>query len=154
MAYTILETEYVEINGVPLATPAWTINDLSPLWDAATLRGDDRVVPFSDGAYPLRRFRDEMRVQIPITIYGQKKWDDTDYANVRIGLMTNVDHIRTNLLTPATTSDGTWNLILHLPDGTTRSAACFVIPPIQIEGLGPSAVRGVLDIVIPQGFLA
>jgi len=108
MSYVVVEAEYVEINGVPLSTPAWTINDLSPLWDAATLRGADRIVPFSDGAYPLRRFRDEFRVQIPITIYGDTKWDGTTYSNIRVGLMTNVDHIRTNLLTPATTSDAKW----------------------------------------------
>lgn len=153
MPYVITQDEYVTINGVPLATPAWEVNDLAPLWDAASLRGEDRVIPFSDGALPLRRFRDEMRVQIPITVFSDRSWEDVAYPDARIGLQRNIDHLRDNILTPNTAGTGTWNLVLTMPDGGTRGAGCFVIPPMQLTDLGPGAVTGVLDILIPQGYL-
>ena len=153
MPYTIVDNEYVQINGVPLSTTAWEVNDLAPLWDAASLRGEDRVIPFSDGALPLRRFRDEMRIVIPITIWGFYDWNNNANADARIGLQRNIDHLRDNILTPNTAGTGTWNLILVMPDGGTRGAGCFVIPPMQLTPLGPSAVTGVLDILIPQGYL-
>lgn len=150
---TITRVEYVEINSVPLATPAWEVNDLSPLWDVAGLRGEDRVVPFAEGALPLRRFRDEMRCQIPLTVYGDVDQDGTPQSDARIGLMENLDYLRVNILTPNTVGDGTWELTLHMPDGSTRTADCFVLPPFQMSIISPSCVRGVLDILIPQGFL-
>lgn len=150
---TPVDTEYVEINGLPLATAAWVVNDLSPLWDAAGLRGEDRVIPFSDGALPLRRFIDEMRVQVPITVYGDFDSDGNANSDGRIGLMENIQEITNYIGIPNDSGDGTWELILHMPDGSTRVADCFVVPPFQWTPVSPIVVRGVLDIIIPQGFL-
>ncbi len=150
----ITETEYVSVNGVPLATPAWIVNDLSPLWEAGSLRGDDRIIPFAPGKKPLRRILDELRVVIPITVFGDFDQDGVAQSNARIGLQTNVDYLRDNILTPNPSDPGTWPLVLHLPDGTTRSADCFVLPPFQIQPLSPIACTGVLDILIPSGVLA
>jgi len=150
---TITRTEYLEVNNVPLATPAWEVLDLSPLWGIGGLRGEDRVIPFADGKSPLRRVRDDWREVVPIVIYGDFDQNNVAQSNTRTGLQANIDYLRDNILTPNTTDPGTWTLKLHMPDSTIRTAECFVLPPMQLVPLSPMAVRGVLDILIPAGKL-
>lgn len=147
----ITHTHYVEINSVPLATPAWVVMDMSPLWDAPGLRGGDRRIPYEDGEQPLRRFLEPLRVVVPLLIRGDRDQDNAAYSNTMIGLQTNLDYLRSNILTPSTSDPGTWPIVLHMPDSTTRSSDCFVIPPLQIKPIGRNAFTGVLDILVPSG---
>lgn len=154
MPYTVVGTEYVEINGVPLDTTGWRTNNLAPLWDAAQQRGDDRLVPYLDGLTPERRRVDVMRVPIPVTVFGDYNWNNTAYSNKRIGLQTNMDHLRANLLLPSTSDDDpTLDLILHMPDGSTRGGGCFVLPSVNPQSLGPGVLQITLDVLLPSGNL-
>lgn len=151
---TITRTEYVEINSVPLATPAWEVTDLSPLWEASPVRGEDRLIPYLQGRQPLQRVIDELRVQVPLVVYGDFDQDGVAIANGRIGLMNNLDYLKNAFMVPNTSStEGTWPLILHMPDSSTRGADCFVLPPLNYVSVGPITVRCVLDILIPAGEL-
>src|ERR1044072_1553800 len=125
-------TEYLEINSV--AFYAWIlINHLSPLWDMPPLRGADRLIPFAPGQQPLPRIQDEARVPVPFTLFGDVDWTGTPYSTGRIGLMTNRDYLVQNVRTPNPSGNGTYPLVLHMPDGSSRGADCFVLTPIAIN---------------------
>lgn len=155
MPYTATSTEYVEINGVPLHTAAWMVEDLAPLWTGVALRGEDRLIPFSNGELALRRRIGALHVVVPLIVFGDKKWDGTTYSNARTGLWNNVRQLQTAVFTPSTSdASPTWSLILHAPDGSTWGAGCLVQWTVDSGNIGPSAVRGALDIWIPTGLLA
>lgn len=156
MSFQITSDEYLEIRGVPLHTPAWIVNDLAPAWDVASLRGQDRIVPFSDGQLPMPRVRDEMRFQVPITVFGDMSADGSAFSDARIGLWLNTRYLDMVLGIPETSDsdDGTMALVLHAPDDSLWIADCFVIPPFGWTPVGPSVVKGVLDVIVPAGFLA
>ena len=150
----ITDTMYLEINNIPLATPAWRVLDLSPLWDAAPVRGEDRLIPFAQGVKPLARVVDALRVQCPLLIKGDRDQDNAIISNTNIGLASNTDYLRSNIWTPNPAGDGTWPLVLHMPDSSTRGADCFVLPPMQLVPAGKIALRAVIDILIPAGELS
>lgn len=156
MSFLITSDEYLEIRGVPLHTPAWVVNDLSPAWDVAKLRGEDRIIPFSDGQLPLPRVRDEMDFEVPITVFGDMGADGSTFSDARIGLWLNTRYLETVLGIPETSDsdDGTMSLILHAPDSSLWVASCFVIPPFNWSPVGPGVVRGILRVIVPTGFLS
>jgi hypothetical protein len=151
---TITQFEYVEINSVPLATPAWEITDLAPLWDAAPIRGGDRLIPFQQGVDPVRGIVDAFRCQLPFIVYGDFDQDGTPIADARAGLWTNIRYLQDQFCIPnPATIEGTWPLILHAPDGSSWGGDCKVLPPLQLVGATPAAAEGVFDILIPAGGL-
>lgn len=152
--FLITSDEYLEIRGVPLHTPAWLVNDLAPAWDVARLRGEDRIVPFSDGRLPLPRVRDEMDFEVPLTVFGDMGADGSIFTDARIGLWLNVRYLETVLGIPQTSDsdDGTTSLVLHAPDDSLWVADCFVIPPFNWNPVGPGVVRGILRVIVPSGF--
>jgi hypothetical protein len=151
----ITRTEYVEINSVPLATPAWIVLDTSPLWDTPPVRGTDRIVPYTVGQTPLKRIYDAHRFTLPMVIHGAQDRTGTFYSDVRVGLYTNVQELITAVVDPeATAEPGLKVITLHAPGGVTRTGDCLVIPPLHIgANLGRTAVRAALDIIIPAGVL-
>ena len=150
----ITRDEYLEINDVPLATPAWEVLDLSPLWDVAGFRGDDRLIPQRDGEKPLRRRIAAMRVQVPLIVYGDADQDGMPYSEGRAGLRANLVYLEEAFMVPnLSNADGTWPLVLHLPAGETLSGDCIVNPPLQLAPKSPTTVLCVLDIKIPAGVL-
>lgn len=155
MPYVATSNEYASINSVPLHTDAWLIEDLAPLWFAPVLRGEDRLIPMSDGERALRRRKGAWHGVVPLVVFGDKGWDgSTVYTNYRLGLQRNVDQLTANVFTPSTSdADPTWDLILHMPDGSTRGADCFVQATPDNGNLGPTALRFALDIWIPTGGL-
>lgn len=154
MPDVILETEYVEINGVPLATPAWMVMDLSPLWDVPGVRGSDRRIPYAEGEQPLRRIYDAKRVVLPLLIFGEANRANVPYADHRVGLLTNFDELVAEVADPDAAPDpGTKLLRLFMPGGVIRSGQCHVIPPLGIGRLGAVGLRAALDLVIPAGRL-
>ena len=58
MAYVVTASEYVAIDGVPLATPAWFCDDFSDLLNGAGVRGGDLVVGSRPGQVARRRTLD------------------------------------------------------------------------------------------------
>lgn len=155
MSFLITSTEYLEIRGVPLHTPAWLVNDLSPAWDCASLRGEDRIIPFSDGQLPLPRIIDEIDFAVPLTVFGDKSADGSDFSDARIGLWLNTRYLESVFAPQVSDSDdGTMSLVLHAPDSSLWVATCFVIPPYNWTPVGPSVVKGLLRVIVPDGFLS
>ena len=150
-------TEYVEINSVPLATPAWWVQDPTPLLDRGPLRGADRIIPFTDGQQALQRRTDEFRVVLALYVTGAADQNGTLASNQRSQLTTNIDYLLTNVFTPNSSSPWTRTLNYHRADSTTKTAPCIVVPPfapvVVNRGRG-TMVLGALDIIIPAGVLS
>lgn len=155
MPTVITREEYLEFNGVPLATPGWEITDLSGLWDAPAVRGEDRLVPYHEGVLPLRRWIDMKRAQLPLIVYGDLDHEDAPHVDARAGLLENLDYLKQRVLRPnqSATITGTRNLKHHLPDGSVREADAIILPPWQPVTVGPHTLRGVLDVLIPGGVM-
>jgi hypothetical protein len=156
MPPVITRAEYLEVDGegaigyIPLATPAWEILDLSPLWDGPDVIGEDRHVP-GYGALSFRREVTASRRALPMMIYGEYAQDGVAYLDPREGLQTNLDYLLTNLVVPPAAGDGTRAAILHGPGGATKTANLQVLSPLRTAPAGPLALRASLEVVIPAG---
>lgn len=147
-------TEHVVINSIALATKAFWLEDPTPLYEIASVRGDDRVIPFAAGQQALPRISDVIRVQLGLFVSGYFDTSDNAASNPRMTLKSNLDYIYTNVMAPNLSSPYTRSIVLHLADGsTTKSSTCIVIPPFQPVRVSDRGyvVKGVLDIKIPSG---
>lgn len=150
MPPVITYTRYLEISGIPLATPAWKVIDLAPLLDGPDLRGADRLVPGAVGVRPYPRRATVSIRTLQMVIFGDRSLEGTPYANRRDGIDTNVAYLVDNLLAPPG-GNGTRLAILHLQNGSMKSAYVHVLSPLRLGHIGPGAVRGALDLSIPSG---
>lgn len=154
MPYEITQDEYVELGGVPLATPAWEVTDLAPLWDTGEVRGDDRVVPYRRGVLPYRRSWGARIVELPLVIFGDASPEGVAAPPGRGQLWAN-----RNLLVQAIrplrigTPDGTRTLTYHAPDGATYTSPASVIGNLRPQPKGPSAFAATLRLSLTAGVL-
>lgn len=153
MAYDINSSEYLTIDGVPLQCAGWTHTNLWEMWSGPATRGTDRIIPGAVGILSKPRRATARRVQLAVTIFGDRAWDGTPYVDPRVGLWTNVDHLRTNVTDPVTTGDGTRTAVLYLPDGSTVTGSVTVEAFTLGEGYGV-AIPSTIDITIPAGALS
>lgn len=154
MTYAVNSPEYVEIDGVPLQTPAWTTTNLWELWSGPDTRGQDVVIPGAAGVLAYRRRATVTRRALALVIFGEWKWDGTANTDPRAGLEANVAHLRVNVTDPTLDNPGTRTATLHLPSGAT------VTGPVTVEGftlggdMGEYACTAVLDLSVTLGALA
>jgi len=140
------------ISSVPMNGPAWKVLNLHVLQQPADQRGDDRLIPGSAGVLPLRRRDTVTRHSLQILITGTHDRTGAAVADRFEGLQANIDYLRTNVVAPTGTGDGTRSAVLTMPDGTTRTE------PIHVTGmqfgdvsLDGSWMKAVLEISIPSG---
>lgn len=151
MSFTITTTEYLEVNGVPLATPAWQITNLLPeMVSGATLRGSDIVIPHATGVLANKRRITATVKQFHMQIFPFKKWDNTAYTDRLTGLMTNTEYLTANLGLAYATGDGTVTATWHRQDATTKSAS-VTVTSFTTRDLGMAIVEGVLELSVRDG---
>jgi hypothetical protein len=153
MSDLITATEYVAIDSIPLATPAWRVVNVSELWQAADQDGSDTIIPGANGARPNPRWRRPTERVLELHIFGEANREGTPYANARIGLWTNVVALRSGLVNPPGSSTGTRTCIVHLGDGSTTLTG-----PVHVTGLewtprSPVWIVAALTLSIPAGQL-
>lgn len=149
MPDVITATEYLEIASVPLATPAWRITSLVPLWGAADLKGNDLDLPGTNGSRPYLRRPRATTYALEMVIWGDRNRENTAYGNVRTGLHTNLEALHTAIVDPTGTGDGTRVAIWHKPTG---NATCDVhVLGLVPRALSPRSIRATLQLSIPQG---
>lgn len=154
-------TEYLEISGVPLAGPAWMIEDLTGLLDFPAIRGSNRLVPHLPGRVGHPRRVDETRIVLPFLINGCCDQSGTPFADHRIGFQTNLAYLWTNVFDPSDPDDvvtGTRQAIWHQADGGTATADVHVGSPLQLGLLfstGNSKVlTATLELTVDAGVFA
>jgi hypothetical protein len=154
--YTIIGTEYLVIDDVPLSTPAWVITDHAALWGAGDMRGEDIIIPGAAGVLPRQRRPTVTKVDLELWIVGHVDWNNVAQANERAGLARNVNHLMTNVAAQPGTPAGTRSAVLHMPPGSTPAT---LSGPVHVEqfrlaGRGPGAALAQLTLSIPAGALA
>jgi hypothetical protein len=152
MPFTISQpSEYLEFNGVPLSTPAWEALDLSPAYDAAPLRGEDRLIPEAQGRRALHQIVDELSFVIPLAVWGFKDWDDNEYADPMMGLLTNLEFLKANVFAPNPSAPYTWAVRHFRRDGSVTHAQGKAVPPFSPLDDGFASVVISVEILIPDG---
>lgn len=151
----ITRTDYLVINSVPLATPAWEIVDLSELWDATGVKGADIDIPHAHGSLAMPRRRAMTVYSLGINIYGQRDQENTVYPNPWNGLYTNIAYLRGNVTAPVSTGNGTVAATLHLPDGSsTLTANVTPLGGLRVKAEAHTMARAVLTFSIADGQFA
>lgn len=139
---------------IPMNSPAWDVLDYAALYDGPPLVGEDRAIPGATvPRIAIGREIDESVVALRLVIYGDRSYDDVPYADPRVGVRANVEFLRSNLLLPPGTADGSRPVTFHRLDGTTDVGSVVVAGPLDAVPAGPTSVRGVLRLAIPAGFL-
>ena len=152
MSYLVTSTEYIEIDGVPLATPAWIVTDLSELNDGPENRGSNLVVPRRPGAIIRRRVRESRIANIPIVIFGDRDAENNVHADAREGLLSNIDDLKKALRMPNTVTSASRLLKYYRPTGTVE-AVVQTTQKLDIEQISPTTARAVITVEIPAGVL-
>jgi phage-related protein len=150
MTYEITASEYLELGIVPLSTPAWATEDISSLLAGPPARGTDLVIPGRPGQIARPRVTDARTVTIPLTVFGDYDWEGNAYADRRLGLMTNLEHLKLRLAPPLGTDQR--NLTWYSPAGDRR-AKTLPESAIDISMLGTHTARVVITLTIPSGLL-
>ena len=158
MADLIILREYIDIDGTPLATPAWFTSDLGNLLDSATVAGDDTIMPGTHGARANPRWRRPTQIVIPMYFCGERDRTNAPYANARTGLAANVLAFRAAVVDSPGTSTDLRTLTYHLPSATPSGGHTTMTAQIHVDQLttttiGPDWRAGALEINIPGGQL-
>lgn len=93
----ITRTWYLELDGIPLATPAWEIPDLSGFLDSPTLRGRDVLIPGAPGVVPLQRRVTSSVITFPLDVFGVADEDGVAADDKFEQLNANMEYLRTAL---------------------------------------------------------
>ena len=139
------------VNGLALNADWVCAYDLAPLLDDGEVRGSDRLIPHATGAVGYPRRRTVTRVDIPLWISGLVRWDGVPQADHAMALIGNVEYLRTNIGIAKQTGDGTVTASWTRPDGTVRTAAAHVIPPLRVRPQNRDVALAVLTLSLLQG---
>lgn len=145
----VIFDEWLEIDGVDLATHAYWIESLAPLFNVQK-RGSDRILPNLAGARPYRRRITALSVSLTVNVLGDVDEDGVAIADPRIGLYDNLRFLEDALLADVPTTAGTRVATWHLPDTTTRSAEVQV-EAFTVVGNTPISAQCALELTIVDG---
>lgn len=146
--------EQVSIDGIILPRDGYAdVENLDELWQPATTRGANDIVPGAPGSNPNQRRKTQTARSLRVVLYGIKSYDGVPHVSARVGLEANRDHFVANVVDPPGTADGTRTAVLTLPSGATKSGLIHV-EDFPFRGAGPVAIRGVLNITLVDGELS
>lgn len=150
MTIQITSDEYLELNGVPLNTPAWHVTDYTPLLDGPEIRGGNLTIPRRRGQVPRMRLTDSRTVTLPIVIYGDKDFEGNAHADSHIGLTDNLNQLKYFLNMSSSKNITTIPAIFHRVMGDLQTDV-QVGAALDLQALGTTAARGSLTLTIPSG---
>ena len=143
---SIIFDEYLDIDGIPLATHAYWIESLAPLFTMQK-RGVTEAMPYVAGGVSYRRRRTFVTVNLTVNVVGSVDADGNTIVNYRDGLYDHLRFLEDQILDDVdSTRTATW----HLPDGTTRSAEVNV-EAFTVVGNTPESAVCTLELSIPSG---
>lgn len=147
--------EGLTINSVNMmVSGAWRVRDMSPLFAGSEQDGADVVLPgVTTGVRAQRRFKRATVVNLDLFLFGKNDAAGTPHADQRTGLYANALYLRSNLIEPTNTGDGTVTATATYPTGTITGSV-HVLGPLNFVEAGPRLWKGVLRLSIPGGSLA
>jgi hypothetical protein len=145
---SVIFDEWLEIDGTDLATHAYFVTSLAPLFTVQK-RGSDRVIPNLSGARPYKRTLTVVSVTLSIFVDGTVDEDGVATADARAALYGHLRTLEDALLADVATTAGTRTAVWHQPSGS-RTAAVHV-ESLKVEGQSPSSATCTLELTIPAG---
>lgn len=142
---------YLELNSVPLATPAWEIPDLSALLDSGALRGSDRMLPRASGVRAHRRRRNVWVLTFPLDVIGDTDSDGSNIPDANEGVNLHMEYLNEHLGFAEASGDGTVPCIFHRGDLPEWHADVHFLGFKGSQKQGEFLVRTTFDISIPAG---
>lgn len=132
-----------------LRCASWWLLDLSPLMGFPDLRGTNAVIPGVAGQHPLPRRIDQGVYTLPLSVTGECNASGGLYADVEIGLRTNLDFLWANVGKPPVTSSSSRVAKLVYPNGSVvlSNVQCRLI----IGARTPEEYRAALELTVPTG---
>jgi hypothetical protein len=146
-----LDNGQVEINGVELITPAWTLLNIRDLWVPRGYRGSDVKLPYVSGQQARRRRLDAAQYTLRMVMTGWYFEDGSQWPTYEIGLEENVDYLRSNVADPWTSTPYTINLTM--PSGSVRTGTVTATAGMEIGEQVNDAMLFNIPIVIHEGVL-
>lgn len=143
-----------------LATPAYLAYNLLDLWAGTAKRGADTLLPGSVGVIANRRRTTAKDFLISLAVAGDCNQAGVAYPDPWVGLETNTEFLRAQLVADVLTDAGTRNARLTMPSGVDRTAAIHVVDLVldrslegtnNLSGAGGVIALGHLAITIPSG---
>jgi hypothetical protein len=155
MAYVVRFTHHLEIDGVPLSTPAWEHLDIQALYSAPQTRGENRVMPGAAGVRALPWRPDQTMRTITLAIFGDMSWDGSTNPDPVAGLWANVAHLQAFIIANPGNADSTRTATIK------RSGVADLTATIQVRGFevdsesySPAAISASMDIALVSGRFA
>lgn len=142
---------YLQINGIPLATPAWEVPDLSPLLDSGALRGGDRRLPGASGVRANRRRRDVWVLTFPLDVMGDRDSDGSAITDANEGVNLHMAYLNAHLGFASETGDGTVPAVFVRGDLASWEADVHFLGFKGSQKQGEFLVRTTFDISVPAG---
>lgn len=155
MPTVITRDYYLEVNGIPLATPGWECPDLSPLLDDPNVRGEDSLLPYVSGVVPhVRRITGTVYTFL-LDIHGDRDHQNNTYSDTLEGILTNLDYLKANLGLASSTGDGTVPVVFRRGDlnALVGDAHFLGFKGSKTLGIPPQLIRTTFDLSIPAGRL-
>jgi hypothetical protein len=152
MAYVVRFPHHLEIDGVPLSTPAWEHLNIQTLYSGPETRGDNRVMPGAAGRRALPWRADQTMRTLTLAIFGGLRWDGAANPDAVAGLWANVAHFIANIVDTPNTPGCTRTAVIK------RTGAADLTATIQVRGFeiddnpySPGDVAASLDIALLAG---
>jgi hypothetical protein len=152
MPYTVLQTAWFEIDGIPSSCEGWECEEPMALLNAAPQRGQSLLVPRAHGRLARRRWSDELEVTIRLRVFGDSDPEGTPYTDQGEGLVANLAFLRDAWGEPVATAPYTRTCVLHTPNGGEFTAE------VQTElewapDVRPPVADVALTVTVPAGRL-
>lgn len=104
------------------------IIDLAPLFSSSDQRGENSVVPESDGTVANPPREDETDINLRMRLFGERNFSGVAHSDKFTGLAKNAAYLHANLLFPTNSGGGTRTATL------TWEALTIPTKPVQVLG--------------------
>lgn len=141
------------IGGTLLNTVSWSVGDLWRLWgQQGDYRGTDKIIPYSQGVLSYPRWRNGLRLSLPMIISGQVTTAGVAASNPMSTLAGHLATLAAVCTPPDPTTTVTRTISVLKTNGTTITGVCI---PLGIVGgeVVTAIMRATLELLIPAGVL-
>lgn len=153
MPYVVTAVEYLDIDGVPFDTPAWTTQQMDDLWSTPAVRGGDRILPGAAGVRALPRRPTVTGATVEVAVVGDLTWEGDPYDDPSAGLALNCAHLA-ELTLPAGTPSGTRTATLHMRTGVADRTGPVHVEQVRFARDGAYLAVAQFSLSLPMGALA
>lgn len=150
MSFVVNFSTYLEIDAVPLSTPAWEHTNLYVALNMGSGRGENVVMPGAVGRRAVRRRTDEATVTLELAIFGDKDPSGANHPNPIVGLVDNIEYLQDHLVDPPAAANSLRPAVIHHPAGTLTANVQILGFEIG-DAYSPGCVTASLDMTVIGG---